>query len=80
MGVKAWWRSHPADEMLVFQTAVASVVYCIYVPSDVMTALDTLRRLLYAAQSSDAAQVQLMSLEPFIVQGHRRFMQTPLTD
>lgn len=48
--------------------------------SDVMTAIDTLRRFLYAAPSSDEAQEQLMSLESFIVQGRRRFTQTSMTD
>jgi hypothetical protein len=48
--------------------------------SDVMTAIDTLRRFLYAAPSSDEAQEQLMSLESFIVPGRRRFTQTSMTD
>ena len=37
--------------------------------SDVMTAIDTLRRFLYAAPSSDAAQEQLMSVESFVIYG-----------
>jgi len=47
--------------------------------SDVMTAIDTLRRSLHAAPSSDAAQEQLMSVESFLVQGRRRYTQTSLT-
>jgi len=48
--------------------------------SDVMTAIDTLRRFLYAAPSSDAAQEQLMAVESFVIYGRRHYTQTALTD
>ena len=41
---------------------------------------DTLRRFLYAAPSSDAAQEQLMSVESFVVYGRRRYTPAALTD
>jgi len=47
--------------------------------SDV-TAIDTSRRFLYTALSSDAAHEQLMSVESFIVHRRRRYTQTSLTD
>jgi len=45
-----------------------------------MTVVDTSRRFLYAAPSSDAAEEQLMSVESFIVHRCRRYTQTLLTD